>query len=255
MKKIRIIALVSAVCAIVFLSWYLVKMKETAEQVVVVEETEVVVVNSDISENTVLDASMLSVKKVPTASVHPNSVLKTEDAVGKMTYVKLFAGEVLLSNKLIVKEEDKISYGLAYVIPNGYRAMSINVSVEEGVAGLLAIGNHIDVLYHGTLEYHVVQSGQDAIVTVPFTKLLLQNVKILALESVISGQADKGYSNITLQLTPEDTERLLHASKSGQIWLTLRPQGDDNWIDTKGVILEDIIDLEPIIELAKKKHN
>ncbi|RRC91082.1 Flp pilus assembly protein CpaB [Erysipelotrichaceae bacterium OH741_COT-311] len=255
MKKIRIIALVSAVCAIVFLSWYLINVKQNSESVIVVEETEVIVVNSDISENTVLDSSMLSVKKVPTASVHANSVLKLDDAVGKMTSVKLFAGEVLLNNKLVNKEEENISYGLAYVIPDGYRAMSINVNVEEGVSGLLAIGNHVDILYHGTLEYHVVQSGQDAVVMVPFTKLLLQNVKILALDSIITGSANQGYSNITLQLTAEDSERLLHASKSGQIWLTLRPQGDDNWIDTSGVTLEQIIDLEPIIELAKKKYN
>jgi pilus assembly protein CpaB len=100
------------------------------------------------------------------------------------------------------------------------RAVSVRVNEVISVAGFVTAGTRVDVLLTGSPN-----GGEQQTTTV------LQNVAVLAsgrtLERTSTGEA-QNTAVITLEVTPEDAQRLALASKQGTIQLALR-----NPLDTK----------------------
>jgi pilus assembly protein CpaB len=113
--------------------------------------------------------------------------------------------------------------GLAAVIPEGMRAMSVAVNDVVGVAGFVTPGTMVDVLVTGA----VVGTGQGG---GNITRTILENVRVLAAgQKVQQDQEGKPQTVpvITLLVAPEDAAKLAMASTQGKIQLALR-----NTVDT-----------------------
>jgi len=117
--------------------------------------------------------------------------------------------------------------GLAYKIPEGHIAVSIAVDEITGVGGKLQSGNRVDVL--ATFS---PSSDKD------MTKIMLQNVEILATPDATTGdkgggfikggqQTSTGKRTVTLSVSSVNAEKLVFAAEKGHIWLGLRRSGDD----------------------------
>lgn len=191
----------------------------------------VVVAKVDIPLGTPLVADQLATVQFPTEAM-PNGVFdNAEKLVGRVTVVPIAAREPLTDFKLAPEGS---TGGLSAVIPEGYRAMTVKVDDVIGVAGFLRPGTMVDVLT-------VIDKPEQGLAQrEPISKIVLQNVKVLA-----SGQdIDKPKSDdrdadtvkaVTLQVTPEQAEKLALASTEGKLRIMMRNSIDQGDEQTHGV--------------------
>lgn len=114
--------------------------------------------------------------------------------------------------------------GIADKIPMGSRAISISVDATSSVTGLIQPFNKVDII--GTFRFPE-QKGDMAYDTLTLT--ILQNVVILATGTDYNQKnlssdprVSRGYSTVTLALTPEEVEMIVFASQKGRLTLSLR---------------------------------
>lgn len=190
MKKIYIIAVVSAaICGILlysFFSRYEKKADESTENNQ--QQTEqVVVAAKNIKAYTEIKSEMVKVVSIAEGSSHTNAAHSIEEVVGKITEREIVSGEQILKNK--VYETGDSGDSLSYEIPKGMRAMTVNVSLENDVAGYMEEGDLIDIITNSS-------SGKNKVV-------VLSAIKILRLGEVTARGSGKVNSNITLLLKPK----------------------------------------------------
>jgi pilus assembly protein CpaB len=120
------------------------------------------------------------------------------------------------------------------IITPGNVAYTIQVDEASSISGLIVPGDHIDVL--------MLTSGEDSDSVRP----LLSDVLVLATGRHAKGvrggdKDDDSYSNITLQLTPADAQRVGIAKKIGQLLVMLRPAGSSGPFDLKTLSKADLL--------------
>lgn len=270
MKKIKIVALTAAVFFMILTAIYLAgsgsggsKKKDGYIEVVVASQT--------IPGNSIITETSLTKISVPEDTVHPNAVRDFKEIVNKMNKSTIYEKEIILKDHIIEKSEtDTSPYGLAHVISVGKRGMSIEVSLPQGVAGALKVGNYVDVFYTGDFKYTVFskpktsrddgEAPQKEEIEKHFAKLLLQDIKVVSVGSDITNgsdvsgtQAKPEYKTVTLELTPEEYAKVAFATTRGEVWLGLRSQGDHEKTDFDYVIIDDLIDKTKFIESLKQE--
>jgi len=129
---------------------------------------------------------------------------------------------------------DELS-GLASTIQTGMRAISIPVSGENAVSGLVRPNDHVDIL--GTFSF-MDEANPGEMETVTFT--VLQDVTVLATgqetaraELEIAGGRRRGsYNTVTIAVFPEEAELLAFAMNvRGSLTLSLRNPSDVTVLD------------------------
>ena len=120
--------------------------------------------------------------------------------------------------------------GLAPRIPEGMRAVTVQMDEVIGVAGFLSHGSRVDVLT--TMEVPQ-REGPSRIVS----KTILQNVTVLTVgeRTEKSDSGEKKVSIVTLLVSPEEAEGLTLASTKGTIRLALRNDQDETNTRTRGI--------------------
>jgi pilus assembly protein CpaB len=109
------------------------------------------------------------------------------------------------------------------------RAMTVKVDEASGVAGFLNPDNRVDV---------VVTVDKGDFNEDPISKVVLQNLRVLGTGQEIEkrlGEKPQVVPTVTLEVTPEEGERLALATKEGNISLVLRNQQDEQMVTTSGV--------------------
>ena len=133
----------------------------------------------------------------------------------------------MLANKIV-----KVAERLSEAIPIGFRAACIAVDDVSGLNGMIKPGDFVDVI--GTFE----ETGNRGV----FTSTVLQNVRVLAVDSDYTGAPVKrtpdftgviGRSTASLALEPSDAEVLAFAESKGKLRLSLRNPGDVKVAQTK----------------------
>jgi pilus assembly protein CpaB len=149
-----------------FLAWrYLDEAAQSAPAPV--PTVSVVVAARPLADRTVITPDMLRVKQIPAEAAHPNAVHNTADAVGKVVRTTMTTDEQVLTTKLFLQREES---GLAFMVPNGMRAVSVNFTEVIGSGGLIMPGDRVDVI--ATFKKDVMGKDQ--------AMILLQNVPVLA---------------------------------------------------------------------------
>ncbi|MCR5704617.1 MAG: Flp pilus assembly protein CpaB [Eubacterium sp.] len=158
MKKIYIIAIVSAaICAILLFSYLQNYEKRGASgsieaQIANEEIVDVVVAKGEIPENTPITKEMLEIKKVPKSAANPDAFSSVNAVVGKLNNVKILNQEQVLRAK-VYDEKTGNSDSLALAMAsdrNGdgidTRAITLEVDLEQSVGGFIQKGDRVDVL-------------------------------------------------------------------------------------------------------------
>ena len=115
--------------------------------------------------------------------------------------------------------------GLTALIRPGCRAISIPVDATSSVTGLVQPNNYVDII--GTFRFPDAK-GDSSLDTVTLT--ILQRVRVIATGTDMgvlasSGNQEmrsRGYSTVTLELTPKEVEMIIFASQKGRLHLSLR---------------------------------
>jgi len=152
------------------------------------------------------------------ADTVPEGIFGSAAAVeGKVARSSIMKGELLLAPRFAEKNDGSI---LAAIVAENMRAVSVRVNDVVGVAGFLLPGNRVDVVT-------AYREGQKT-----FSETVLQNVKVLAVDQTASTDKNEPVivRAVTLEVTPEDAEKLVLAEQRGSIQLSLRNPRDEQLV-------------------------
>lgn len=206
-------------------------LSERAQPLAAVEaprtSTQVVVAARDLSVGTLIGEEDVKLVEWPSSTVPDGYARSIPEVVGRGLIAQTRLNEPLLNSKMADRSGQG---GLQIVIPEGMRAVAVRVDELIAVAGFVIPGARVD-LYLTTTP----PGGGDQV-----TKIVMQNVTVLTAGQQI--QSDPEGRPITVGLltvvvTPEDGEKLIHASKQGTIQLGLRNMLDIKETRTPGARL------------------
>jgi len=186
---------------------------------------QVLVAVADIPPGTAITQGLVKAVNWPQELVPPKAATSLNQLEGRVVNSLLSAGEPILLTKLA---PEGASHGLAGLLEEGKRALSVRVDDVSGVAGFVHPGDHVDVLVEMALP-----DAKDH-----FSKTILQNILVLSAGQSweqIMDQKPSVVTTVTLVLTNEQAELLNLASNQGKIRLALRNRNDVAPVETRGV--------------------
>jgi pilus assembly protein CpaB len=174
-------------------------------------------------------AEQITVVQFPKESTPDGAFDSPEKLAGRVAVVNIAAREPITEARLA---PEGTAAGLSAIIPEGYRAMTVKVDDAAGISGFIMPGTLVDVVV--TIDPREGSGHQD-----PISKIVLQNIKVLANGQNIDKPKDEREANsvkaVTLQVTPEQAEKLALASSEGKLQLMMRSQIDQGDEQTTGV--------------------
>lgn len=193
--------------------------------------SQVVIAARDLSVGTLVGEEDVKLVEWPSSSVPEGYARSIPEVVGRGLIAQTRLNEPLLNSKMADRSGQG---GLPIVIPEGMRAMGVRVDELVAVAGFVIPGSRVD-LYLTTTP----PSGGE-----PLTKIVMQNVTVLTAGQQI--QSDPEGRPITVNLltvlvTPEDGEKLVHATNNGTIRMGLRNMLDVKDVRTQGTRLANVL--------------
>ena len=208
----------------------------------------IVVTNQDLAWGTKLKIDML--KKVP--------FLKESLPEGFFSDPKLLKGRVVIAmltkNEPITESKlapvDVKEGGVSAVLKPGKRAIAVKGDKVLGISGFIRPGNVVDVL----VTIKDPKTGNET------TKLVLEKIPVLATGTQIQENRKGEPSPVdvyTLEVTPEEGEKLSLASNRGRLQFALRNIMDSESVLTEGATVTETlsslrpVDVKPVV--VKKK--
>jgi len=155
----------------------------------------------------------------------PGAFTDIAAVAGKYVKTPFVENEPIVNDRLFTGV--KTAGMLPLLIPAGMRAMSVPVDEVSDIAGFVLPGAHVDIL---------VAVSDKSTGSEPFSKIVLQNVEVIAVAQEIELAKDepKVVKVITVLLTPEEAERLTIAIHDGTLRLALRNYEDKKVVMTNG---------------------
>ncbi|HJX91172.1 MAG TPA: Flp pilus assembly protein CpaB [Pyrinomonadaceae bacterium] len=189
----------------------------------------VVVAKTEIPLGAKIVAEQLSFAPIPNGSTPEGVFRKMEEVVGRVAVTPIGVREPITNMKLA---PEGVGAGLTAVIPEGYRAMTVKVDDVVGVSGFVMPGSYVDVVAV------ILPVAQGAAAGGPISKIVLQNIKVLASGAKIDSPSDQRQPSdvkaVTLQVTPQQAEKLVLATNEGKLQLVMRNYGDQEDTTTTG---------------------
>ena len=234
MKKVSLLAVIAAILCGVLLYLYTNGMAKRVESATALakknpELATVVVAVQDIPPFTPIQEEMVTLKDFPLSYVDSMAATDLNQVIGLQSNGTIYTGEMIFANAVTSAEESDSS--LSYRIPDGMRAMTINVSISQGVGGYLTVGDYVDVIECFTTDQAETiftdKGKQVNIAPATVADIAAEGVEILALGSNgYTGEDGDIYGTVTLQLSPEQCFAITAASGMGASFtLTLRQRG------------------------------
>jgi pilus assembly protein CpaB len=191
--------------------------------------SDVVVAKVNIPLGTKIVAEQLMVMQFPKGSTPDGTFESIDKLVGRVAVANFAEREPVTESRLA---PEGTAGGLTSIIPEGYRAMTVKVDDVVGVSGFIQPGALVDVVV--VIEPNDSTSSQG-----PISKIVLQNIKVLANGQNIDQPKNEREANsvkaVTLQVTPDQAEKLALASTEGKLQLVMRNSIDQGDEQTMGV--------------------
>ena len=191
---------------------------------------DVVVAKVDIPVGSRIIPEQLTVAQFP-ADVTPEGALSKidEQLIGRVVVTSISPRDPVTEAKLA---PIGATGGLSSMIPEGYRAMTVAVNDVVGVSGFIMPGTLVDIVVVITPPKG---SGNEEMIS----KIVLQNIKVLANGQNIDKpkndrEVERTIKAVTLQVTPEQAEKLALASSEGKLQLVMRNSVDQADEQTAG---------------------
>jgi pilus assembly protein CpaB len=239
-------ACMALITSVLVYNW-LQRQPKVVEKVIGSQTEMVAVAVGDLFWGTKLTPEHIKLVSFPSGSLPEGLFSTVETLQGRVLVSNVKTNEPILESKLAPR--GVTAGGVAAVTNMEKRAMAVKVDDVVGVAGFINPGNHVDVLV--TIQQSAQQSP-------PETKTVLQNVLVLATGPDLDrkGKEEKPSSVkvITLEVTPEEGEKLGLAATEGKILLALRNQLNEDAVLTKGATIPSLLSSYRVKEEVKRQE-
>jgi pilus assembly protein CpaB len=193
-------------------------------------QLEVVVAARDLSVGTPLAQDDIAKTMVPAAKVGRRAVLPSQFPMllGRKLGFSIAKGDPIQWSD--VEGGSTIGGTLSRSVNEGLRAISLSIGGAQGVSGMVAPGDRVDVL--GTFS---LPSPDNPLEVQAVTLTVLQNVTVLATGQTLpndtvenpGARRGSGYSTVTVEVSPQEAELLVFAELTrGRLSLALRNPED-----------------------------
>ena len=203
----------------------------------------------DISLGGRLTPEMVRMVEWPANAMPPGAITDAKLIDTRVARTSIQRGEPIMETKLA---PPGTKGGLSAVVGDGMRAMTVRVNDVVGVAGFALPGNFVDILVNTQEEGVKTNTNKDQTIS----KIVLERILVLAIaqESSRDETKPKVVNAVTLELTPEQAEKLDLARSVGTLSLVLRNQIDPNPVNTGGATKTTLLDakLIPVAEPEKR---
>jgi pilus assembly protein CpaB len=232
MSRFRPFLLLAAAVVVALISTLLIYnyiQKRATVKSATAETQTVAVAVVDLNWGTVIRKEMIKTEPYLKSSLPVGYFPDATSLEGRVLLSPIKAKEPILESRLAPTTMK--AGGVAAVVSPKKRAVGVRVDRVIGVAGFIHPGNRVDVL--------VTITSQE--IKEPVTKIVLENILVLAagpeVEQKGKGEKPAQVDVITLEVTPEDAEKLAMSVTQGKIQLALRSFVDNEDVLTKGITI------------------
>jgi pilus assembly protein CpaB len=197
---------------------------------------EAIVVKKDIPKgfpgDRALDEGYIGKESIPRKFFPAKGITNAQSLRGQVALAPMSAGVPVVDGNFV--EPRVAAESFAQRLDKGQEAVTLAVSDVQGVARLVVPGDHVNLMLTADKT-----TGPGAPAGSKETRMVIQNVEVLAVgstttlqpgeaaapaQNVAAGQAQTVDSGLmTFSVPGIDAERVVHASESGSIHLTLVP--------------------------------
>jgi pilus assembly protein CpaB len=199
-----------------------------------------VVAGSDIDLGSRLTPAMLKAVEWPAGSMPKGAFSNPAELDSRVLRTSVLSGEPILESKLAPVGSKG---GLSAVVTEGKRAMTVRVNDVIGVAGFALPGNYVDIIVNTQEEGAKGASNKDQTIS----KIVLEHILVLAVAQEVGRDETKPkvVSAVTVEVTPDQAEKLDLARSVGSLSLVLRNQIDPKMAGTDGATKAKLLNTPP----------
>jgi pilus assembly protein CpaB len=182
----------------------------------------VVVAKANLAPGAVLSGQTVALREVPKTFLHTDAVRSEQwgDLAGRVLSRAVQSGETILNSHLA----QGVGAGFSAQLPEGMRALTFPVDEEASIAGMLAPGDHIDLLF-------TTAAANDS-VTVPLlfaVPVIATGLRTQSNENTLPERLQSApFRTITVAVTPADAAKLTLAQEAGRVSVALRQAKDQS---------------------------
>lgn len=200
------------------------------------DTTPIYVAMHNINLGDPISANMVALEEWPADKAPKGSISSLEDLEGRRPRTTIVAGTPILEAQLLAVGEtaDPVAN-----IPDGFRLSTISVDAQQSAAGLLSPGDRVDVQLF-------MAANQRNGITSPTTRIILQNVRVFAVEQEVQRTAEGEEAKtipktVSLLVTPEQAQKINLSQNLGELSLIPRNPNDETASAVVEVTIDDIL--------------
>ena len=217
------VAILLGLVAVLLVRTYLGTAQRGAPTAAAMSTHPVVVAAQPIERGVALQPQLLKVVNYPADAVPADSFptvgqVAGPAAPGRLALRSLAANEPILGASL---SGPGGKLNLSTVVASGMRAISLRSSDVAGVAGFVLPGDKVDIYLTRAV------GNKDSVTTI--TQVIAEDVLVLGVDQISSQETDKPVvaRAVTVQVTPDQAQKIWLAQSVGAVSLALRHVADD----------------------------
>jgi pilus assembly protein CpaB len=154
----------------------------------------------------------------------------------RMTLALVSRNEPILRSKITAPNQPAT---LSSMLDPGKRAVTVRVDDVRGVAGFIQPGDRVDVV--------LIRTEAESRSNDSYSDVILQSAKVLAIDQITGERTEQPTvaKAVTLEVSPEDAQKILLATNIGRLSLTLRQPSEANAATVRRVTEHDLGDGAP----------
>lgn len=184
------------------------------------------------------ELTMDNTKEIPwSTAVLPEGAFATRtdllEGGRRMALALIARNEPILRSKITKPNQPAT---LSSVLAPGKRAVTVRVDDVRGVAGFIQPGDLVDVV--------LIRTEAESRSNESYSDVILQAAKVLAIDQITGERTDKPTiaKAVTLEVAPEDAQKILLATNIGRLSLILRQPAEHRADSVQRVTAEDLGD-------------
>lgn len=196
--------------------------------------TKVVVAKENVAPGSVLKETDIQLRDMPSDGLPQYTFTQTSEVLGRVAMTQLVKGQAVLETLLAPKGA---AGGAQAMIPEGMRAVTLEVNEFSGVAGLLTPGCKVDVVQTIRATEKSNEAGN------MIAKTIVENLRVIAVGrrvSTVGPEPEQLARSVTLLATQQQAEAIDLVTHMGSPRLVLRNSMDNSVNGGKGVSLAEL---------------